>query len=509
MRNSSYEKRGVTDLLCALVEPLEKLKVCIDGSNEGIVVLERGQLIFINKRAREFLDLPSGNLVSSRRKFVDVLPSQGEPRSLRIASTVEEVLSESGPTIVYLRFDDHRVSIAKSLHQSKSGELIFLHLRVEAHEWGETEEGRILAEGTAHNYNNMLTGIIGLTDLLAREVSEGSASAHICELIRNSATKGLELGQRISGGASGANLNSRSQPLEILREMSLLLKSSLPSNIEIRCRIGKDTHDLPVPEQRLRRIFSLLILEATSELNPSGGSLSVRGDWQGSSLSIEVVTRPGLEGFSRAREAQTSRMSTLRHLVDQVDGSLTLCSSGDQKSRIFTCQSQHQGKHSTRSAESNIFSSSEQGQGQAILFVDDEEAIRLVGSTALRKVGYEVETASDGEAALKKYVQEGPFDLVILDLVMPRMGGAACFEKLREHDPQVQVILMSGFSANSRVSELLEAGCLSFLQKPFDLKDLVRATASSFTVRSRGRLADNTKSTGKRQPRRRSAQEIQ
>jgi two-component system cell cycle sensor histidine kinase/response regulator CckA len=67
-------------------------------------------------------------------------------------------------------------------------------------------------------------------------------------------------------------------------------------------------------------------------------------------------------------------------------------------------------------------------------------------------------------------------DLVLLDLVMPRLGGAGCFEQLKEVNPNVKVVLMSGFTRNHRVNDLMESGCLFFLRKPFELTDLLAIT---------------------------------
>ena len=115
-----------------------------------------------------------------------------------------------------------------------------------------------------------------------------------------------------------------------------------------------------------------------------------------------------------------------------------------------------------------------QTRNSTILLVDDEESVRSVGKAALGRVGFQVLSARDGLEGLElfqKHLDE--IDLVLLDLVMPRMGGAECFERLKAIRPDVKVILMSGFWKDNRVNDLVAGGCLRFLKKPFELEELI------------------------------------
>lgn len=108
-----------------------------------------------------------------------------------------------------------------------------------------------------------------------------------------------------------------------------------------------------------------------------------------------------------------------------------------------------------------------------ILLVEDEPAVADVAARMLVKLGYEVLTAGNGAEALEVYQREGSrIDLVVLDMVMPGMGGGEVFDRLREIDPDVRVILASGYSMDGRAMEILERGCDGFIQKPFSLGEL-------------------------------------
>ena len=106
-----------------------------------------------------------------------------------------------------------------------------------------------------------------------------------------------------------------------------------------------------------------------------------------------------------------------------------------------------------------------------ILVVDDEENIRTLYTEEFQDMGYEVTAVADGPQAVAA-VETGPFDLVILDMIMPGMGGGKAFAALREIDSGVKVILSSGYSVDGEARQILEKGCNSFIQKPFRVADI-------------------------------------
>jgi CheY-like chemotaxis protein len=111
--------------------------------------------------------------------------------------------------------------------------------------------------------------------------------------------------------------------------------------------------------------------------------------------------------------------------------------------------------------------------GRTILVVDDEYMVITTLMELLKELGYNVVTAPGGERAIQLFSRDpSQFDAVILDLSMPGMDGKECFEKLERLDPEVKVILATGFSKDGRVQELLDMGVMGFLQKPFRMKEL-------------------------------------
>jgi CheY-like chemotaxis protein len=114
------------------------------------------------------------------------------------------------------------------------------------------------------------------------------------------------------------------------------------------------------------------------------------------------------------------------------------------------------------------------GGTETILLVDDEEPVRDLGRQMLEIAGYRVLVASDGEEAVAIYIDRmEEVDLVILDLIMPGMGGKACLETLVRLNPRVKVLIASGYSVNGQPEEALRSGARGFVDKPYELRYLL------------------------------------
>ena len=108
-----------------------------------------------------------------------------------------------------------------------------------------------------------------------------------------------------------------------------------------------------------------------------------------------------------------------------------------------------------------------------VLLIDDEEFILEVGQQLLEAMSYNVLTAKDGKEAIEIYkANSDKIELVILDMVMPRMGGAKVYEKMKEINPNVKVLLSSGYSIEGQAKEIMARGCDAFIQKPFGVQEL-------------------------------------
>ena len=112
------------------------------------------------------------------------------------------------------------------------------------------------------------------------------------------------------------------------------------------------------------------------------------------------------------------------------------------------------------------------GRG-TILLVDDEQLVLGAGSKILEKLGYTVFEASGGYEAIEIYKDnKEKIDMIILDMIMPGMGGGKVFDRIKEINPEVRVLLSSGYSIDGQATEILRRGCEDFIQKPFSINKL-------------------------------------
>jgi CheY-like chemotaxis protein len=110
---------------------------------------------------------------------------------------------------------------------------------------------------------------------------------------------------------------------------------------------------------------------------------------------------------------------------------------------------------------------------ETILLVDDEAIFLDVGRLMLENLGYTVMTAQSGKQALSLFSEhQGEIDMVILDIIMPHMGGGETYDKLKEMNSEVKTLLASGYSIEGQATEILNRGCDGFIQKPFNLSQL-------------------------------------
>jgi two-component system, cell cycle sensor histidine kinase and response regulator CckA len=116
--------------------------------------------------------------------------------------------------------------------------------------------------------------------------------------------------------------------------------------------------------------------------------------------------------------------------------------------------------------------------GRHVLFVDDEPSLRKLAVDMLAPMGCRISVCADGQEAVEFYQRsQGDIDVVVLDLVMPKIDGKTTFRQLKQIDPAIKVLLLSGFSIDGDAQQLLKEGALGFLQKPFQKSELVAKLA--------------------------------
>jgi len=362
-----------------------------------------------------------------------------------------------------------------------------------------------LAGGIAHDINNVLTVIIGFSDLLLAN-SAGDPAFHDLNEIKANANRAANLVRQLLAFSRRQTLRPEVLSLnEVISELSVFLKRSLGEKVKLERDYGRDLWLVRADQTELGRVLINLAVNAVDAM-PMGGTLTIRtcnmdrasvaklglnglsaADYvlcevvdTGHGMSPEVLQKI-FEPFFTTKEVGKGTglgLSTVYGIIKQTGGSIYCDSTLGQgtRFRIFLP------RHAAGSGSLEPLPKTERkekprdltGSG-SVLLVEDEESVRRFAARALRRQGYVVLEAGNGvEALAVKAAYEGVIDLVVSDIVMPEMDGPTLLKELRQTNPDLKIIFMSGY-ADDALSSLDGGEEFAFLSKPFQLAELVSA----------------------------------
>jgi PAS domain S-box-containing protein len=357
-----------------------------------------------------------------------------------------------------------------------------------------------LAAGIAHDFNNILTGILGFAELLQLE---SALSPLAQEGLQTISEQGKRAAQLIRQVLDFSRQSIRQpHPLNLtalLTETGQLLARLLPEYIQVRIVDTPDTYWIHADVAQLQQILTNLAINARDAM-PSGGVLEFRLHQQtidaerSSPVSPEVpaghwiVLQVSDTGTGMTPEVQERLFEPFFSTKEVGKGT------GLGLSQVYGIVKQHEGHISVQSRLgqgstftfyfpelTNVAASEEKpetlyyGNGETLLLVEDETHVRTVLLAMLQRLGYNVLPAANEREALtfyKIYAQE--IQLVVTDMVMPHMGGEELYRQLVRINPQVKVIMLSGYPLGEERRELLASGRVRWLPKPPELQTLAR-----------------------------------
>ncbi len=356
-----------------------------------------------------------------------------------------------------------------------------------------------LAGGVAHDFNNMLTAILGHAQFAATAASVEEARDH-AEQIRVAAERSAALTAQLLAFARRQIIEPKTlAPNDIIVRLEALLGRVLGEHIQIRQSLrarGKIRADASQFEQVL-----LNLVTNARDAMPTGGVLSIAtedvyvvGQEAGLDLApgayvvISVTdTGPGIspealphlfEPFYTTREAGTGLgLATCYGIVKQSGGTVTVDSHfgvGASFRVYLPCVEGHAEELDEPSARFGELVASPRPPAR-VLVVEDDPAVRGVLARTLARANYQVRVAGNPGDALKIADEDGPFEALVTDMVMPGMGGMELISELLQKWPALKVLCVSGYLEDARVRDEVAHGKLQFLQKPFVPAELLEA----------------------------------
>ncbi|MCP3952628.1 MAG: response regulator [Desulfobacterales bacterium] len=351
-----------------------------------------------------------------------------------------------------------------------------------------------LAGGIAHDFNNLLMGIQGRISLMNNIPADSENSEHLksIETYVNSAT---ELTRQLLGIARGGKYEVKPTSLNALVKKQNAMFGRMRKEITVRGKYAKDLWPTEVDRGQIEQVLLNLYVNA-SQAMPEGGDINTQTENvtidesyvkpfeiktgryvkisvtdNGSGMDPETQDRI-FDPFFTTKEMGRGTglgLASAYGIIKNHGGFINVYSEKGVGT-TFNFYIPATGKDFVREAKP----SADVIRGDAtILLVDDEAMIVDVGRQLLDRLGYTVLTAASGQEALSIYSREkNKIDLVILDMIMPGLGGGETFNRLYRINPGVRVILSSGYSVNGQATEILRRGCSGFIQKPFNLESL-------------------------------------
>ena len=359
-----------------------------------------------------------------------------------------------------------------------------------------------LAGGIAHDFNNLLTAMIGFCDLLLQRHRAGDQSFADIMQIKQNANRAARLVRQLLAFSRQQTLEPRLLNVtDVLAELSNLLQRLLGERVEMQMVHGRDLGLVKADQGQLDQVVINLAVNARDAM-AKGGVLTIRtdrttvdhpirahgdtivpGDYvtisvrdSGSGISAENLERI-FDPFFTTKEVGAGTglgLSTVYGIGKQTDGYILVESEGEGMGAEFTIYLK---RYEGDADGADLPDRDDEGArrdvtgGGTVFLVEDEDPVRLFSARALRSKGYKVIEARNGEAALEIMNSER-FDLLITDMVMPKVDGAAVVRAARAEHDDVPVICISGYAEESVLQEVEAIENVYFLPKPFSLKQL-------------------------------------
>src|SRR5580700_6901571 len=361
-----------------------------------------------------------------------------------------------------------------------------------------------LAGGVAHDFNNLLTAMIGFCDLLLMRFRPGDPSFADIMQIKQNANRAANLVRQLLAFSRQQTLQPRVLNItDVLAELSHLLRRLIGENIELKVVHGRDLGLAKVDQGQLEQVIINLAVNARDAM-PGGGTLTIRtsnvtqsGPMRrgaetmpaGSYVLIEAAdTGMGIpkenlerifEPFFSTKEIGSGTglgLSTVYGIVKQTGGFIFVDSAKGSGAVFQIYLPRYQQSDIAAAARAELPEAPAvrdlTGVG-TVMLVEDEDPVRIFGARALRNKGYTVLEARSGEAALELMDSTAEkIDLLITDVVMPKMDGPGLVREVRETHPGMKVIFISGYTEDSFRQRLDSDSNIHFLPKPFSLKQL-------------------------------------
>ena len=353
-----------------------------------------------------------------------------------------------------------------------------------------------LAAGMAHDFNNLLTAILGYSGIMLKMTKEVDPFYKPLSVINDAAKRGAALGKKILTISRKEKMEAKPVNVNDLVNQSIeLLKSSFPRNVEVVMHLDASLPTTTADPSQFQQVIINLAVNARDAM-PDGGTLTVETAIADPANGISSLAPAGGPGFIKLSVSDTGMgidsdtqskifdpffttkevgkgtglgLYVVHSIITNHGGYINVYSEPRQGTRFNIYLPISAGASVEARSEAVDISGRE-----TVLIIDDEPHVRDLCKDILVPLGYTVLLAESGSLGVKLYRErQAEISLVILDIIMPRMGGNEVFHALKMINKNVVVLLYSGYNHNNfaGINDLLKSGAAGFIQKPFSVQD--------------------------------------
>ena len=493
----------------AVVEQSADCIFLIDLDSRAIVEANPALSILLGYTREELLGMTLYDFVDHDREDVD--------------ERIREIIAANGAFLgerTYRRKDDERVTMQVSVNMIHYGgrEVMAVvsrdvtevvrareerrHMDEQIQSTQKLESLAVLAGGVAHDFSNLLTGILGHSELALMDLGRSMPSRGAIEHIQRGARRAAELCDQLRAySGRGQFLVEPVCVSSLVREMSPLVEAAVQRKTVLEYELSDDAPLVDADASQIRQVVMNLVTNASEAMEGRAGVITIstgaiacpreylNGCYMGEQLpegdyvflevqdtgfgidpeTIEHVFEPF---FSTKFTGRGLGLAAVSGIVRGHGGTLHVKSepSAGSAFRVLLPRSELQRSEYEGRPAAPLY----QGQGR-VLLVDDEELVRTVGTTILERFGFEVLCAAGGHEAIEVFGEHrGELRFVILDTNMPDLSGRETYDALRKIDASVPLMLCSGYSEMQTMRAFGGAGSHVFLRKPYDVEVVSR-----------------------------------
>ncbi len=478
----------------------------INESIMGIAIIKNNQILFLNNSFAKILDYPLEEIIN--KSILDYISKETQTSfgakmtqymMMEDRMQFELAMLKSNNrtailevTISPIQWEDEQVTMFSATDITEK-----IELNKQLQQTQKMESMGALAGGIAHDFKNILAGIIGATDMILFKIEKDSPLYNNAKIIKKSAERGASLAHRLLGySRREEQINQIFNINDIILEVADITSYTFEKNIDIVTNLAEDFLTFEGDPVKIQQIILNLCVNARDAM-PRGGTITIESSIitaraeqiqkfekmnagiynyfkvmdTGTGIPEEIIKEIFSPFFTTKEKGKGTGLglATTQSIVEGYNGVIVVTSVINVGTTFHIYLPFSNKDLEIERAETTF----KKATAHNILVVDDEEIVLEIAQEILEELGSTVHACFNGEEALKYLETNSNIQLILADKMMPKMDGITLFKKVRELYPSIRVIISSGFTEDKEIKQLREEGLFGYITKPYHVEDLV------------------------------------